>query len=205
MNRFELDDKIGDFLVNLAEPLILKTMKMIVQKLNRFACFILMMSLPFLGQTQNESNPKPFYFDYVMGPYLFVSHIPYDAVMMTGGRLGYEFKPRLDGSIEYVVGQQQDDQHTLGMTHNVNAQLAYHLTAAEKRFNPYLFAGGGFMEFKSFTSDVYGLQFHVGSGTTLRFNQYLKGLIEARYFNLSQMKLGGVHELAVFWGLRVNF
>ncbi len=154
---------------------------------------------------QKESDKKSFYFDYIMGPYLFVSHIPYDAVMMTGGRLGYRIMSRLDCSVEYVIGQQEDNKNTMGMTHNVNVQLAYNIRKLEKRFNPYLFAGGGFLEFKSFSTDVYGLQFHLGSGTTLKFNKYLSGVLEARYFNLAQMKLGGVHELAVFLGIRIAF
>ena len=167
-----------------------------------FAIFLL---IGTQGFCQHSPSEKAFYFDYVMGPYLFVSHIPYDAVMMTGGRMGYEFSPKFNASIEYVVGQQQDDQNTLGMTHNVNAQLAYWLRGSDQRFNPYLFTGAGFMEFKSFSSDVYGIQYHMGAGTTLKFSNHLYGLIEARYFNLGLMDLGGVHELAVFWGIRVQF
>ncbi|MFK8039584.1 MAG: hypothetical protein AB8B74_14935 [Crocinitomicaceae bacterium] len=168
-----------------------------------FATFLLLGAVT-LGQNTTKAE-KSFYFDFVMGPYLFVSHIPYDAVMMTGGRLGYEMSPKFTASIEYVVGQQQDDQHTLGLTHNVNGQLAYWLKGSNQRFNPYLFAGGGFMEFKSFTTDVYGIQYNAGLGTTLRFSDRVYGLIEARYFNLGLMDLGGVHELAVFWGMRVKF
>ena len=155
--------------------------------------------------TSQAQIAKPYYFDIVNGPYLFVDHIPYDAVLMTGARLGYEFKPRFNANIEYVVGQQEDDQNTLGMTHNVNIQFNYNLKANPNRFSPYLFAGGGFMEFKSFTKDVYGLQYNAGAGTTLKITDNLYGLIEARYFNLGLMDLGGQHELAVLWGMRVKF
>ncbi len=174
------------------------------QWLNRFL-MIFLICYGTNGMSQAHESGHNFYFDYVMGPYLFVSHIPYDAVMMNGGRLGYELSPKFDCSIEYVVGQQHDDQHTLGMTHNVNGQLAWFLKERDNRFNPYLFTGGGFMEFKSFTEDVYGVQFHIGMGSTIKFAPRIHGLFEARYFNLAQMDLGGVHELAVFWGLRAKF
>ena len=146
-----------------------------------------------------------FYLDYVMGPYLFIDHIPYDAVFMNGCRLGFNIKQRFDFSIEYVVGQQQDDQNTLGMTHNVNGQLAFHPIPYSELFNPYVFVGGGFFEFKSFSSDVYGISYHAGGGTTVKFTQRLSGLFEARYLNLGLMNLGGEHELAVLWGARFGF
>lgn len=150
------------------------------------------------------TKPK-FYLDYIMGPYLFVDHIPYDAVFMNGCRLGFNIKKRADFSIEYVVGQQQDNQHTLGMTHNVNGQFAYHFLPNSKPFNPYIFVGGGFFEFKAFTTDVYGISYHAGGGTTVQFTNRISGLFEARYLNLGLMNLGGQHELAVFWGARLGF
>ncbi len=183
------------------------TLKLII--MNTFSRSILLLSLSIstfaFSQSQTESTDKAFYFDLVSGPYLFVDHIPYDAVMMTGARLGHAFTSRFNANIEYVVGQQHDEQHTLGMTHNVNAQFCYDLKSNPKLFAPYVFAGGGFMEFKSFTTDVYGIQYNLGMGTTLKFTNRLYGLIEARYFNLGLMDLGGQHELAVFWGLRCNF
>jgi len=159
------------------------------------------------GQDLNTTVIKKhkFYLDYVMGPYLFVDHIPYDAVFMNGCRLGFNIKQHFDFSIEYVVGQQQDDQNTLGMTHNVNGQFAYHPLPESQLFNPYLFVGGGFFEFKAFSSDVYGISYHAGGGTTVKFTNRLSGLFEARYLNLGLMNLGGEHELAVFWGARVAF
>ena len=117
-----------------------------------------------------------FYLDYVMGPYLFIDHIPYDAVFMNGCRLGFNIKRHFGFSIEYVVGQQQDDQNTLGMTHNVNGQFAYHPIPQSELFNPYLFVGGGFFEFKAFSSDVYGISYHAGGGTTVKFSPRISGL-----------------------------
>jgi hypothetical protein len=151
------------------------------------------------------AKDRKFYLDYVMGPYLFIDHIPYDAVFMNGCRLGFNIKSHFDFSIEYVVGQQQDDQNTLGMTHNVNGQFAYHPIPQSELFDPYLFVGGGFFEFKAFSSDVYGISYHAGGGTTVKFSQRISGLFEARYLNLGLMNLGGEHELAVLWGARVSF
>ena len=91
------------------------------------------------------------------------------------------------------------------MTHNVNAQFCLNLLSSPKRFAPYVFAGSGFMEFKSFTKDVYGIQYNLGVGTTFKLISNLSGIIETRYFNLGLMDLGGQHELAVFWGLRCKF
>lgn len=156
------------------------------------------------GQNQ-ESTQYKYHLEYIMGPYLFVDHIPYDAVFMNGCRLGLKMNPHFDFNIEYVVGQNHDDQHTLGMTHNVNGQFAYYPMVNSSPFKPYLFAGGGFFEFKAFTTDVYGVSFHGGGGTLVNFSPRISGLFEARYLNLSQMKLGGEHELAVFWGARIVF
>lgn len=169
---------------------------------------VLLFSTNIYGQSEATTTNKktyPFYLEYIMGPYLFVDHIPYDAVMMNGCRLGFNLKPKFNMAIEYVVGQQQDDQNTLGMTHNVNTQFIYNFLPESKPFKPYLFAGGGFFEFKAFSSDVYGISWNLGGGSTVKFTDRISGVMEARYLNLSQMKLGGEHELAVFWGARVAF
>lgn len=181
--------------------------------ITKINCYFVLLGLLFFTpnlyaqNTSSNSTKKdhPFYLEYIMGPYLFVDHIPYDAVMMNGCRLGFDIRPKFNFAIEYVVGQQQDDQNTLGMTHNVNAQFIYNFMPQSKPFKPYLFAGGGFFEFKAFSSDVYGVSWNVGGGSTVRFTDRLSGVMEARYLNLSQLKLGGEHELAVFWGARIAF
>lgn len=169
-----------------------------------FIGVFLLTSLTSFGQ-EEENKEFKYYLEYIMGPYLFVDHIPYDAVFMNGCRLGFKLNPHFDFNIEYVVGQQQDDQNTLGMTHNVNGQFAYYPWLNTSPFKPYLFVGGGFFEFKAFSSDVYGVSFHGGGGTLVKFTPRISGLFEARYLNLSQMKLGGEHELAVLWGARIAF
>ena len=180
-----------------------------ITMINKQNFTLILMALTFctigMSQSNTESTKKSYYFDLINGPYLFVDHIPYDAVMMTGARLGHRFNSRFHGNIEYVVGQQHDDQNTLGLTHNVNFQFCYDLSKAPKKFAPYIFAGGGMMEFKSFTTDAYGIQYNVGAGTTLKITDRLYGLIEARYFNLGLLDLGGQHEVAVFWGIRGRF
>ncbi|WP_027420073.1 outer membrane beta-barrel protein [Crocinitomix catalasitica] len=174
-----------------------------ILNLTLFAMLTCIASISNAQETEAEENN--IFIEYIMGPYLFIDHIPYDAVFMNGCRLGYEFHPRFNTSLEYVVGQQQDDKNTLGMTHNVNAQLAFYPNANPKKFNPYLFIGGGFFEFKAFSNDVYGISYHAGAGTTLKITERLASVIEARYLNLGLMNLGGEHEIAVFWGVRFNF
>ena len=157
-------------------------------------------------QDDNTKIPLfPFYVDYVMGPFLFVDNIAYDAVFMNGCRLGFNIKRNFDFSIEYVAGQQPDNQNDMGITHNANFQLAYHFMPESKPFNPYLYTGTGFFEFKEFTNDVYGLSWHFGMGTTLKFNDRLSGLIESRYLNTGWLDVSGQNQLAVMWGARVSF
>ena len=67
-----------------------------------------------------------------MGPYLFIDHIEYDAVMLFGSRLGYDISDRFTLIIEYVVGQQEDEYENLGMTHHVSLQSSYFLLSKEK-------------------------------------------------------------------------
>ena len=51
-------------------------------------------------QDDNTKIPLfPFYVDYVMGPFLFVDNIAYDAVFMNGCRLGFNIKRNFDFSI----------------------------------------------------------------------------------------------------------
>jgi opacity protein-like surface antigen len=171
-------------------------------RLFTFICLFLFISGVSYAQEEKE---KSFFIEYVMGPYLFVDNIAYDAVFMNGCRLGYDFHPRFNTSLEYVVGQNDDAQNTLGMTHNVNAQLAFYPNADPKKFNPYFFVGGGFFEFKEFTTDVYGISWHAGAGTTLKLTEKLSGVIESRYLNLGLMDLGGQNQMAVFWGVRYGF
>lgn len=154
---------------------------------------------------ETEAKPFKYYIDYVQGPYLFVDNIAYEAVFMHGCRLGFNINKRLDFSIEYVAGQQADNNEDPGMTHYANGQLAYHFKPDSQAFDPYLFAGGGFFEFKEFTDDVYGLAYHIGLGTNLRLTNRINGLIEARYLNTGLLDVGGQNQLAVTWGVRVAF
>ncbi len=170
---------------------------------------IFLLGITLINPINSRATDKPltykYYLDYVMGPYLFISHIPYDAVFLNGARLGFKMNRSFDFSIEYVAGQQQDEFNTLGLTHNANLQFAYFPNRASKPFTPYLFAGGGFLEFKSFTNDVYGFQFHGGAGTTIELSARFSGIIESRYFTTRQLDLGGSgNQLAVFWGIRAH-
>lgn len=158
------------------------------------------------GYNQTEETPKfDYHLEYVMGPYLFVDNIVYDAVFMNGCRLGFKLNPHFDFSIEYVVGQGEDVFNNFGMTHNANLQFAYYPWVTNSRFKPYFFTGGGFFEFKEFTTDVYGISVHAGSGTLLEFTPRVNGIIEARYLNTGLLDVNAENQLAVFWGARINF
>jgi hypothetical protein len=178
----------------------------------RIAClpFFLIILTSHQGFSQSTSDlplnsQRKYYVDYIMGPYLFVDNIAYDAVFMNGCRLGFNIQKRFNFSIEYVAGQQPDNMNNMGMTHYANGQFAYKFIPDSKAFSPYLFSGGGFFEFKEFTVDVYGIAYHVGFGTTLRIFDRLSGVIEARYLNTGLLDVGGQNQLAVNWGLRLSF
>lgn len=166
--------------------------------------FFLAMSASCLAQTSDSSKTKPFTVDLIMGPYLFVDHTLYKSVFMKGARLQY--KPgKLSVGLEYLVGQQNDNANELGMTHSAAGIIGYYLTKGTKRFNPYVYSGGGFFEFKDFSKDVYGIAFYAGAGTELNISPSIKGLIESRYVNLGPMQLEGQNELGVLWGIRAYF
>lgn len=159
----------------------------------------------FGQDANNNKTPHPFYVDYVMGPFLFVDDIAYEAVFMNGCRLGFNINQNFNFSIEYVAGQQSDFLFNNGMTHNANLQFSYHFLPKSQPFSPYLFTGSGFFEFKEFTTDVYGISWHLGMGTTLKINDRLSGLIESRYLNTGWLDVGGQNQLAVMWGARLSF
>ncbi len=146
-----------------------------------------------------------YFVDYVMGPYLFIDDIPYEAAFMNGCRLGFNIKNRFNFSIEYVAGSNPDILDNIGLTHNANLQFAYYFKPTSAPFNPYAFVGSGFLEFKDFTNDVYGLSYHVGLGTELKFTNRISGIIEARYLNTSLLDIDGQNQLGVFWGARLAF
>lgn len=154
---------------------------------------------------ENEVKPFKYYLDYVQGPYLFLDNIAYEAVFMHGCRLGFQINKQFDFKIEYVAGHQSDNEDDPGMTHYANGQLAYHFVPNSQAFNPYLFAGGGFLEFKEFTADRYGFAYHIGMGTKLRLTNRVNGLIEARYLNTGLLDVGGQNQVAVTWGVRIGF
>ena len=168
-----------------------------------FAIFLACTSTSFAQET--EAKPFRYYVDYVQGPYLFLDNIAYEAVFVHGCRLGFKIKEQFDFSIEYVAGHQSDNMDDPGMTHYANGQFAYHFVPDGAAFNPYMFAGGGFFEFKEFTVDEYGFAYHIGLGTNLRITNRINGLIEARYLNTGLLDVDGQNQVAVTWGVRVAF
>lgn len=153
---------------------------------------------------ENEVKPFKYYVDYVQGPYLFLDNIAYEAVFVQGCRLGFKIKERFDFKIEYIAGHQSDNMDDPGMTHYANGHFAYHFIP-NSTFNPYMFVGGGFLEFKEFTVDEYGFAYHLGLGTNFHITNRISGLIEARYLNTGLLDVDGQNQTAVTWGLRVGF
>lgn len=143
--------------------------------------------------------------DFLLGPYLFIEHIPYDAVMLYGCRLGLRKKEKLGYVLEYVVGQQEDEQNTLGLTHHVSVHLLYHLNSPENKFRPYAYAGGGFLEFKSFTRDEYNMAYYGGVGIEMQVQEKMHSFIEPRYLNIAPFSFEAKNEIGVFCGLRLLF
>lgn len=163
------------------------------------------------ARAQNDSSvnsdhkQKPFFIDYIAGPYLFVDHIRYNSVFLQGARLGYHVRDDIAITLEYSAGQQEDDQNTLGTTHQVSLQGAYFLNADKHQFRPYVYAGGGFLEFKDFEKDQFGVGYYTGFGTLANITAIVKGFVEFRYLNIGSFDMEGQHELGVFWGARLRF
>jgi len=166
-----------------------------------------------LAQDINSSKEKPVLFsDFLMGPYLFIEHIEYDAVMLFGYRFGYEANEKLGFLVEYAVGQQQDEFNTTGLTHHASLQARYFIAPKENRLRTYAYAGGGFLEFKAFTHDNYGLGYYTGLGVEANMSKSVKGFVEPRYLRISKSgwnvynnTFSGKTEIGVFWGIRVKF
>ena len=152
-------------------------------------------------------TPK-FRVDLLVGPYLMVDHTHYKSVFMKGTRLGYRADNGIGFQIEYLNGQQHDNEDELGTTHNATGHLTYHFIKDDnhyRKFSPYIYAGGGFFEFKDFSKDVLGVAFYAGGGCEYLTQHSLRIFTEGRYLNLSPLNLGGSHQLGIFWGVRARF
>jgi hypothetical protein len=160
----------------------------------------------FLITANLVAQDKPaFRFDLITGPYLFVDHHLYKSVYLNGARVGYSPDNQWTFSLEYLAGQQEDEAGEKGMTHHTSLQAARYLIGEGTTFRPYLYAGGGFLEFKDFSRDKYGMAWYGGMGLELNLHEKIKGLLEPRYLNIAPMNLGAKNELGMFWGVRVNF
>jgi len=179
------------------------------QCLKLFCCISFWASIlltPLFGQEEETQQTEPLWFsDFIMGPYLFIDHIPYDSVIMFGTRLGKKSKNNFAYVLEYIIGQQQDEQNTLGLTHQVSLHALYYLKHHENKFRPYLYAGGGFLEFKSFTDDEYNMSYYGGVGMEIKMGDRFHSIIEPRYLNLAPFSFEAQNEIGIFWGLRVVY
>lgn len=174
-------------------------MKFNLIKLLKTGLISSILSCSFSAQAQEI---KGAYGDLTMGTYLFISHIPYDAVVMSGARLGYRWD-RASLAASYMAGQQHDEKGNLGLTHHACVEASVFLKPGN--IQPYLLFSTGFLEFKSFSRDKYGIANQVGLGAQFQITERISALLEPRYMNMAQMKLGGVHQLVVAWGLRARF
>ncbi len=159
------------------------------------------------AQDDNPKSQKTFYGDFVMGPYLILDGTIYESVFLRGMRLGYETEKGIAIGVEYLAGHQEDLQGQLGTTHSAFGTLKYYRVKkdADNRFRWYGLAGGGFMEFKDFSADVYGIAFYLSLGLEMNFSENIKGFLEPRYVNTGLMNANGTHQLGVMWGVSGRF
>jgi len=159
------------------------------------------------SQEEGIIEENKFYADFIAGPYLMIDHHLYKSVFLKGPRLGYHVNSKFSLGLEYMVGQQHDITGALGTTHTANGQVFYHFSNRSKpgKFSPYLLIGGGFIEFKDFSEDIYGVAFYGGAGFNFPIFDRIQGFFESRYINLGPLNLEGKNELGVLWGIRVNF
>lgn len=150
---------------------------------------------------------KKYFIDYVMGPYLLIDNLQYDALMMNGARLGFNFgnQNRFNFTIEYLAGHNSDVTGNHGMTHNANLGLSVYFKENSNHFDPFFTVGTGFLEFKEYSNDEYGLSWHAGFGSSLQITKRISGLLEARYFNTGLLDVAGQNQLVVLWGARLGF
>lgn len=171
--------------------------------------FVLIFSMTGFSQdTEAEGRiQKKYFIDYIMGPYLLIHHLQYDALIMNGARLGFNFgqNNRYNFTIEYMAGNNSDIYGKVGMTHNANLGLSMYLKENSNHFDPFVSVGTGFLEFKEFTNDNYGISWHVGFGSSLQVTKRVSGLLEARYFNTGLLDVQGYNQLVVLWGARLGF
>ncbi len=178
-----------------------------MKKIILFGLVLLVSTGLTFGQEENNIEDRNFYADLIFGPYLMIDHHLYKSVILKGPRLGYHINSRFSLGLEYMVGQQEDVTGVLGTTHTANGQVFYHLSdrSEPRKFYPYLLLGGGFIEFKDFSEDVYGVSFYGGAGFYFPIINRIQGFFESRYINLGPLNLAGKNEIGVLWGLRVNF
>jgi len=176
---------------------------------------LLYIMLIYIGSPLKAQNPSSlkqsfepgseWFTDFLLGPYLFIEHIPYDAVMLYGTRLGKRNNYKFGYVLEYVVGQQEDEQNTTGLTHHVSLHALYYLNKPESKFRPYAYIGGGFLEFKSFTKDEYNMAYYGGVGVEISMREQLHSFIEPRYLNIAPFSFDAKNEIGVFCGVRILY
>lgn len=172
---------------------------------------ILITILVFLAYSINAQNPSidkkevQFYADYMMGTYLLLDDVDYKSVFLNGFRLGIKPNKKIAYQLEYLTGNQEDRFGVTGTTHTANLQLLYFLNDQSGRLSPYIYAGGGFFEFKDFSNDVLGVAFNGGFGSEFNISKQISALAEFRYVNLGPLNLQGVNQIGVLWGVRLKF
>lgn len=176
-----------------------------IRKFTLLGAFLVIVGTAFSQEIKIEKHT--FYADIISGPYLMVDHHLYKSVYLKGPRVGYHINTKFSIGLEYMVGHQDDENGVSGTTHTANGQLFYYFIdrSVPSKFSPYVLMGGGFMEFKDFSKDVYGVAFYGGAGFACPLSNRVQGFFESRYVNLGPLNLAGKNELGVLWGLRVDF
>lgn len=142
-------------------------------------------------------------FELFQGAYLFVDHIPYNSVLLKGARLNFPIQSLVLG-IEYGIGSTTDNSNNAGTVHHFSLRFS-HFFWRKNNWSLHGFAGGGFLEFKDFTQDQYGLGWYVGLRTSMRLIQSLYGFIEPRYLNVGAFGFSGQDQFGISWGLGFSF
>lgn len=173
---------------------------------------LLLVAFPSIRALAQDKTPPPAgipkikcsnSFEIFQGAYLFVDHIPYNSVILKGARLKIPIQA-IQLGIEYGIGSSTDNNNDAGTIHHFSLLLS-HFFWVKGDWSLHGVAGAGFLEFKDFIQDQYGLGWYFGLRTNMRLTNQLHGFIEPRYLNVGAFDFGGQDQFGIQWGLGISF